>query len=113
MNERSAYQQLRQIEFTLNGLWNGTELQDLEPAARKSVELVKRQVFAAQAAAKDYELSELEEDTRAQLRLLPKAIKTLEQLRAGMLKTSEYELIGVVDVAQLSAELDELIDRLK
>jgi len=34
-------------------------------------------------------------------------------LRAGILKASEYDLVGAVDVAQISAQLDELIDRLR
>jgi hypothetical protein len=111
--ERSAYQQLRQVEFTLNALWGNVELQDLETPARRSLEAVRRQVYSAQVVAKDYEMSESEEDTRAQLKLLPKAVKSLEQLRASILKASEYDLIGAVDIALMSAQLDELIDRLR
>lgn len=111
--ERSIYQQLRQVEFTLGSLWGNVDLQDLDTSPRKAIEATRRQVQAAQAVAKDYEFSESEEDTRAQLRLLPKTVKSLEQLRACILKASEYDLLGAVDVAQLSAELDALIDRLR
>jgi hypothetical protein len=111
--ERSIYQELRQVEFALGSLWGNVELQDLDTPARKALEATRRQVQAAQAVAKDYEFSESEEDTRAQLRLLPKAVKSLEQLRGYILKASEYDLLGAVDVAQLSAQLDTLIDRLR
>jgi hypothetical protein len=107
------YQQLRQVEFMLKGFWRNIDLQELETAARKSLEAVRRQVQLAQAVAKDYEFVESEEDTRAQVRLLPKLVKALEQLRTGILKSSEYDLVGAVDVAQLTSQLDELIDRLR
>lgn len=107
------YQQLRQVEFMLNRQWRDVDLQEIETAARKSLEAVRKQVQLAQATAKDYELVESEEDTHAQVRLLPKVVRSLEQLRAGILKSSEYDLIGTVDVAQLSAQLDELIDRMR
>lgn len=107
------YQQLRQVEFMLKGFWRNIDLQDLETSSRKSLEVVRQQLQLAQAVAKDYEFVESEEDTRAQVRLLPKVIKALEQLRAGILKSSEYDLVGAVDVAQLTSQLDELTDRLR
>lgn len=107
------YQQLRQVEFMLNGFWREIDPQELETGARRSLEAVRRYVQLAQAAAKDYEFVESEEDTRAQIRLLPKVVKALEQLRAGILKSSEYELVGAVDVAQLTSQLDELTERLR
>lgn len=111
--EQAVYQQLRQIEMVLNRLWGGLDTHELDPAGRKSLETVRRQIRAAQAAARDYELAEYEEDTKAQLKLLPKTVKALEQLRSSILKASEYDLVGAVDVAQISAQLDELIDRLR
>ncbi len=111
--ERSMYQQLRQVEFMLKGFRRNIDLQDLETSSRKSLEVVRQQLQLAQAVAKDYEFVESEEDTRAQVRLLPKVIKALEQLRAGILKSSEYDLVGAVDVAQLTSQLDELTDRLR
>ncbi len=108
---QSVYQQLRNIGFSINRLWSNMDVQDFEPAARKSIEAVRRCIQAAQSVAKDYEMTEAEEDTKAQLRLMPKLVKALDQLRASILKASEYDLIGVVDVAQLSAELDDLTER--
>lgn len=97
----------------LNGFWREIDLQALETAARKSLEAVRKQMQLAQSVAKDYEFVESEEDTRAQVRLLPRVVKALEQLRAGILKSSEFDLVGAVDVAQLTSQLDELIDRLR
>lgn len=107
------YQQLRQVEFGLNRLWNGVDAALLEVPARRSLEAVRRHVRQAQALARDYEISEAEEDTRLQIRLLPRLIKGLEQLRIAILKASEYDLIGAVDVAQQTAQLDASIERLR
>lgn len=66
-----------------------------------------------QHVLRDYELTTLDEDTAAQLRLLPKAVKSLETLRSYLLIASEYDLVGPVDVAQYSAGLDDLVEKLR
>ena len=109
----SLYQQLRQIEFSLNRLWNDTDIVQLDSPARRALETVRRQIRVAQTTAKDYELSEAEEDVKAQLKHLPRLIKALEQTRMAILKASEYDLIGAVDVAQQTSQLDTLIERLR
>lgn len=86
---------------------------DADRAVHLAFESMQKRARAAQRVLKDYEMSESEEDTRAQLRILPKAVKGLEQLRESLLDASQYDLIGAVDVAQQSAQIDELIDRLK
>lgn len=108
--DRSPYQQLRQVEFLVQG-WRPHA--DASRGAHKAYDGLYRRVQLTTAVLRDYELSESEEDTRAQLRTLPKAVKSLEQLRESVLYASEYDLIGVVDVAQLTSQLDELIDRLR
>lgn len=94
-------------------------LGDLRPgldagrAAQKAYDTLYRRVQLAQHVVRDYEQSAAEEDTRTQLRLLPKVVKCLEELRESILVASQHDLVGAVDVAQLSAQLDELIDRLR
>jgi hypothetical protein len=111
--QQSPYQQVRQMGFTINRLafQDGMELR---PAvALRALDALKRTARVAQDTLKDYEMFELEEDTRAQARALPKVVRSLEKLRESLLKASEYELVGAVDVAQISAELDELMARLQ
>lgn len=108
MEAKSPYQHLRQVEFTVQGLrpeW------DAARPAHKAFDALLRQVQASQHALRDYELAE--DDVKAQTRLLPRGIRSIEGVRANILKASEFELIGAVEVAQLTAQLDELIDRLK
>lgn len=112
MAERTPYQQLRQIGFVINrfGVAAGLDAQDAP--ARRSFEVLRRNVQRAQDTLKEYEMFELEEDTLKQAQVLPKAVKALQLLREGLLKASEYDLISAVDVAQISAEIDELVDKL-
>ena len=111
--DRSVYTQLRQMENTLNILWRSLDQQELTSAAQRSQGVLRRHLRLAQAISRDYQLSETEQNTQLQLRLLPKLIKELEQVRAAMLKASEYNVIGAVDVAQLSAQLDMLLNQLQ
>jgi hypothetical protein len=112
MAESSPYQQLRQIGFTINRFGVAADLDMQSTAARRSFEALRRNIQRAQDVLKDYEMFELEEDTRKQAQLLPKAVKALQTLRDSLLKASEYDLIGAVDIAQISAEIDELADKL-
>lgn len=110
MAGQAVYRQLRQVEFQVQRWRPGLET---ERAAQKAFATLLRRVQMASAVARDYEMSEFEEDTRAQLRLLPRVVKELEAVREALLKASEYDLVGAVDVAQLSAQLDELSDSLR
>lgn len=112
MAEYTPYQQLKQIGFALNRFGAAADLDAQSTAARRSFEALRRNVQRAQDILKDYEMFELEEDTFKQTQILPKAIKALQVLRDSLLKASEYDLIGAVDVAQISAEIDELVDKL-
>lgn len=109
MEPRSPYHQLRQLGFAAQG-WRPAD--DADRKAQKAYDALQRRLQLAESAMRDYELSSYEEDTRTQMRLLPRAVKGLEGVREALLTASEYDLVGAVDVAQTSAQLDELIDRL-
>jgi len=112
MAETTPYQQLRQLDFTIKRLSisNGP---DITTAAWRSFEHLKRDMRSALDRMHDYEASALEEDLRMQAKTLPAAIKALEKLRGSLLKASEYDLVSAIQIAQISAELDQLIDRLR
>jgi hypothetical protein len=112
MVERNPYQQLRQIDYAINRFGMAANLDEQPNNARRAFDGLRQSARKSLAVLKDYEMLELEEDTRKQAALLPKAVKSLGSLRDSLLKASEYELVGAVDVAQMSAEIDELIDRL-
>jgi hypothetical protein len=110
--ESSPYHRLKQIGYAINRFGNDADL-DRQPAqARRSFDALKRNIRLAQDRLKDYEIAEFEQDVKLQDRVLPKAVQGLEKARESLLKASEYDLIGAVDVAHISSELDELIRRL-
>lgn len=112
MVERTPYEQLRQIGFVINRIAIAADIDAQSSAARKSMDTLKRSVRRAQDVLKEYEMLAMEEDTLKQAQVLPKAVKALQIVRESILKASEYELIGAVDVGQICAEVDELIDKL-
>jgi phage anti-repressor protein len=112
MTDQSAYQQLRQMEQVINRLGQTLDFERSATAGRRAFDGLKRDTRMALDMLKDYEMFQLDEDTRKQAQLLPRVVKALQKMRASMLKASEYDLIGAVDVAQMSAQLDELVDRL-
>lgn len=112
MAQTSPYQQIRQLDFTVKRLAI-TDRPETTSAAWRSYEALKRSMRMAVDRMHDYEASANEEDVRMQAKTLPPAIESLEKLRASLLKASEYELLSPVEIAQISAQLDELIDRLK
>ena len=73
---------------------------------REAVRLLKNQAADMRLDIRDYGMAE----TRAQQQQLAKEVtERLEQLQATILKISEYNLVSAVDVAQLSAQLQQLI----
>lgn len=82
----------------------------LDQGQRREFALMRQLMADARLDARDYELSE----TRAEQ--LENAITTknrLEKLRLLMLRSSEHDIFSAIDVAQISAQLDEIIARLR
>ena len=106
---RSPLQQFREIEAQLQLLMSGLPLEIAGVPTRKPAELIHRTLEQTHKLLKDYES---EEDLQLQAYLLPTAVKQLELLRKQVLDASQYNVFSAIDVAQLSAELDQLIERL-
>lgn len=105
---------MRQLDFTVKRLRiPEDDFLGTEASAVRALEGLKRSVGDALHTLRDYELSAVEEDIRLQARILPKAVKSLETLRERLLKASEFNIVGPADVAQISAQLDELVDSLR
>ncbi len=77
---------------------------------RKIVETIRRLLIDTRLDIRDYELSE----TRAeQIHNRKTAHAGVEQLRSNVLLASEHDIFGAIDVAQLSAQLDEIVANLR
>lgn len=110
---QGVYKQLRQLEFELSRLSSSIDVGEHDRTALKALESLRRTLRNTQILARDYGQSEVEEDTRGQLKVLPRLVQGIEQLRAGILKVSEYNMISAVDVAQSTAQLDLLLAGLR
>ena len=113
MAELTPYEQLRQLDFTVKRWMMPDDPDITTTAAVRSLDTLKRTSRAAVDRLKDYEMSTIEDNMLMQLKTLPPAIKALEKLRTDLLKASEYDVVSAIDVAQISAQLDELIDSLR
>ena len=94
----------------MNGTLSAIDVYALPAGERKIVTGLKREMVDARLDIRDYELSE----TRAeQLTNAKAAKKRLEVIRKLILSASEYDIFSAVDVAQLTAELEQIIEELR
>ena len=107
MESKSPFVLTKQLETQLNSALSMIDVYDLPAKEAKLVHALKQEVLDARLDARDYELSE----TRAeQIKCAQVAKKRLEQVRKNILAASEYNVFGAVDVAQLSAQIEQIID---
>jgi hypothetical protein len=103
-------QQLQQIETFIRGILTAFVDEDLPTAGRRAVQDIRQTMAQARKALRDYER---EEDARQQASLLPESIAGLEQARRNILEASQYDVFSAVDVAHVTAKIDQLTDRLR
>ncbi|HEX8762582.1 MAG TPA: hypothetical protein VF733_02370 [Candidatus Saccharimonadales bacterium] len=105
----SLTDQAREIETRINGILSSFDVDSLPSRERELVALIKRQVTDARLDVRDYQYAETRDE---QMSLAQEAKKRYEQIRRYMLKASEYNLFGAIDIAQLTAHIDQLISQL-
>ncbi|HET6924883.1 MAG TPA: hypothetical protein VFH39_03585 [Candidatus Saccharimonadales bacterium] len=106
----SPFLAIKSLETQLSGVLSRLDLFELPKAEQKLVDTLRRNVADARLDIRDYELSETRDE---QLRKAQAAKKRLERVRKGVLAASEYNVFGAVDVAQLTAQLEQISDNLK
>ena len=85
--------QLRQVDWAL-----------VEAKGRKAVADLRQNLNNAKIYSQDYELSEMRDE---QLDNAKKATKWLDKARQNILRASEFNVFGAVDVAHLTAQIDQ------
>lgn len=89
---------------------SGLDVAELPKDERAVVTKLKNDLIDAKLDIRDFEFS----DTRAEQQQHGKqAVKRLESIRAGILAASEYNVFNAVDVAQLSAQVEQIIDEVR
>jgi len=102
----SLYEQAQELERQVIGILSYFDVNDLPMGQRELVTQLKHQLVDAKLDARDYEYAQ----TRAeQLQTVKEGKQHLAQLQKSLLKASEHNIFGAVDVAQLSARIEQLI----
>lgn len=110
MDNSSPFLMIKRLEIQLNGVLSALDILDLPAGERKIVTVLKSDLVDARLDVRDYELSETRDE---QLRHAREAIKRLERIRKGILSASEYNIFSAVDVAQLTAQLEQIIENVR
>ena len=104
--EASPFKLAKDIGAFVSVFISNTDVDSLPREQREAVMLLKNQAADIRLDMRDYGLAETRQ---AQERLAKEVAEHLEALQATILKVSEYNLLGAADVAQLSAQLQQLI----
>ncbi|HWT55646.1 MAG TPA: hypothetical protein VN031_01290 [Candidatus Microsaccharimonas sp.] len=95
------------METQLRGVLSKLDLAEVSREERAIVTTLKNDLTDTRLDIRDYEFSE----TRAeQLRLAKQARASLDKVRSGILRASEYNVFNAVDVAQYTAQLEQIVD---
>jgi len=110
MTNDSPFLAIKWLETQLSGTLSAIDIYALQAQERKNIALLKRELTDARLDIRDYELSE----TRAeQLQKAKVAKKRLEHVRRLILTASEYNVFSAIDVAQLTAQLDQISENVR
>ncbi|MBX4190692.1 hypothetical protein KW794_01250 [Candidatus Saccharibacteria bacterium] len=101
---------VKQIDGQVGMILRKTDWNEINDKGRKAVADLRQTLTDARVYAQDYELSEMRNE---QLDNAKKAKKYLAQARKCILRASEFNVFSAIDVAHLSAQIDQLIGDLK
>lgn len=101
----SLYQQARELEQQIGSVLSTRDIDELPPKQRELTIQLRNLLIDVRLDARDYEYAE----TRAnQLNVVKDSKKRLDALRQTIIKASEYNVFSPVDVAELSARIEQL-----
>ena len=108
--DQSPFLLIKSLELQLNGVFSRLDIFSLPNTERKLVLGMKQELIDARLDIRDYELSE----TRAeQLTKAGDSKERLDRIRQQILSASEYNVFGAADVAQLTAQLEQISDNVR
>ena len=101
----SPYRLVKQLERQVLGGLSSVDEADIPTSGQQAIRELRRALTDARLDIRDYELSETRE---AQLELRKDARNRLLGVRQGILQASEYNIFNAVDVAHLSAIVEQV-----
>jgi hypothetical protein len=104
MADYSPGELVKQVERQVNSVLRRTDWAAVNGAGRKAVDELRQSLSDAKIYARDYELSEMRDE---QLDNFKKAKKYLGLARRQILRASEFDVFSAIDVAHLTAQIDQ------
>lgn len=108
MENTSPFLAMQRAERQIKAHLRAVDLESLEQTEKKAANGLRRLVVDARLDVRDYELSETREE---QIKYMLEAKKRLEKLRMAILAAGSA--FSPADVAQLTAELEQVEDWLR
>jgi hypothetical protein len=106
----SPFGRIKSLHTQLRAVLTKLDLAQVSREERAAVTALKNDLTDARLDIRDYEFSE----TRAeQLKLAKQARESLGRIRAGILVASEYNIFNAVDVAQFTAQLEQIVESIE
>lgn len=110
MEYASLATQMKDLAALATGKLNAFDVETLSYEEKELVRTLKLQLSDARLDVRDYEYAQTRAD---QQHAASEGRQRLEQLQQQILKASEYNLLGAIDVAQLSALTQHIISELQ
>ena len=110
MEQTSPFVLVTRLVTHLTGIVSKLDVYDLPPKEAKLIAALRREMTDARLDTRDYELSETRE---LQLKNAKAAKKRLDQVRRHILAVSEYNVFSAIDVAHLSAQIEQIIENIQ
>jgi hypothetical protein len=101
---------IKQISAQINRILRSIDLRTLGNKERKILNGLQQNLNDSRIYLQAYELSETREEQKGNVKI---AEEWLEQARKNILSASEYDIFNAIDVAHLSALIDQIRDDLK
>jgi hypothetical protein len=105
VDKQSPFLAIKHVEVVVKGMLRRFDADMLEPAEKKAIADLKRLLVDTRLDIRDYELSETREE---QIKCALRAKRQLQKLQKLILIVGSA--FGPADVAQLSAQLDQISD---
>ena len=109
MADISLLDQAKKLERQVGGILSAYDIAELPQRKREIVTVLKNQLIDARLDVQSYEYAQ----TRAeQLQAAGEAKERLQVAQEAIVTASEYNLFSAIDVAQLSARIQQIISRI-
>jgi hypothetical protein len=110
MASQSPSRMVKHVDLQVSSVLRKFDTRKLNSKEREVLAKLQQNLNDARIYTNDYELSETRDEQADNAK---KAKKWLEQARKNILTASEFNIFGVMDVAHLSAQIDQVISELK